>query len=53
MLHITIKVDAPAWAAQGVKEWLAMYCEKFGDTQVVEIREEKPQQTTMYGGNGK
>lgn len=44
MLTITIKVDAPADRAQAVKEALAMYLEQYGDTQVVKITEEKPEQ---------
>ena len=42
MLTITIKVNAPGWAAQGIKEHLAMYLEGFGDTKVVDIREDEP-----------
>lgn len=40
MLTITIKVNAPVWAAQGVKEWIAMELEKFGDVRVVKIEED-------------
>lgn len=43
MLTITIKVNAPAGQAIGVKEHLAMYCEKFGDVQVVKIEDDAPQ----------
>lgn len=44
MLTITIKVNAPVWAAQGVKEWIAMVLEDFGDVRVVSIEDdlEKP-----------
>lgn len=42
MLTITIQVDAPGWAAQGIKEHLAMYLEMYGDTKVIEIWEEEP-----------
>lgn len=38
---ITIKVDAPLHMAQGIKETLAMYLEKYGDTRVLDIREEE------------
>ena len=41
MLTITIKVNAPGWAAQGIKEHLAMALENFGDVRVVEIHEDK------------
>lgn len=37
---IVIKVDAPLHMAQGIKETLAMQLEKFGDTKVIEIRDE-------------
>jgi hypothetical protein len=49
MLTITIQVAAPSGAAQGVKEHLAMCLEKFGDTRVVDIREETDQ--LMMEGN--
>lgn len=41
MLIITISVDAPAGKAVGIKEDLAMYAEKFGDTRVLDIKEVK------------
>lgn len=44
MLTITIKVDAPHGQAIGVKEHLAMCLERFGDVQVVDIREDEPEQ---------
>lgn len=47
MLTITIKVDAPLGQAIGVKEHLAMCLEKFGDTTVVDIREDAPEQTRL------
>lgn len=37
MLTITIEVNAPAGMAQAVKEDLAMLCERYGDTRVVEV----------------
>lgn len=39
MLSIVIEVQAPGWAAQGVKEQLAMMLERFGDTRVVSVIE--------------
>ena len=42
MLTITIKVNAPAGQAIGIKEHLAMCCERFGDTQVVSIEDDAP-----------
>ena len=47
MLTITIEVDAPAGQAVGVKEHLAMCLERFGDTRVVSIREDMPEQIEM------
>lgn len=47
MLTITIKVDAPAGQAQGIKEHLAMVLERFGDARVVEIKENAPEQMQM------
>ena len=47
MLVITVKVNAPGWAAQGVKEHLAMCLERFGDVRVVEIREEEREQLKL------
>lgn len=38
---IVLQVNAPLHMAQGVKETLAMYMERFGDTKVLEIREEQ------------
>lgn len=49
MLVITIHVNAPAGQAIGVKEHLAMCLEKFGDTQVVEVREVAPEQLKIGG----
>lgn len=39
MLQIIIEVSAPGWAAQGIKEHLAMCLERYGDTRVVEVSE--------------
>lgn len=44
MLTITIEVDAAAEHAQAVKEALAMYLEKFGDTRVMSITADAPEQ---------
>ena len=49
MLTIVIQVAAPSGAAQGVKEWLAMCLEKFGDTKVVSITEDEPEQMKIGG----
>lgn len=44
MLTMTFEVDAPADRAQAIKEALAMYLERFGDTRVIEIKVERPEQ---------
>lgn len=44
MLHIHLTVNAPEGCIQAVKETLAMYCERYGDTRIVSIKEELPQQ---------
>lgn len=38
MLKITVEVNAPGWAAQGVKEHLAMCLERFGDVRVMDVQ---------------
>ena len=50
MLRVTIEVDAPLGAAQGVKEQLAMLLEVFGDTRVISVEEHGPEQIKL-GGN--
>lgn len=47
MIRIVVEVDRPAGQAIGIKEDLAMYLEKFGDSWVVEVREIAPQQMEM------
>lgn len=44
MLIIKVKVDAPLGMAIGIKEALAMYLETFGDSMVVSVVEEHPEQ---------
>ena len=41
MLTIVIQADAPPGQTIGVKEHLAMCLERYGDTRVVEIREDR------------
>ena len=48
MLTITVTVDVPADRAQAVKEALAMYLERYGDTRVIKITEDKPEQLKIY-----
>lgn len=42
MLQIVINVNVPASQAQGIKETLAMYLERWGDSKVQEVKELKP-----------
>lgn len=50
MLIIKISVDAPPGVAQGIKEALAMDCEKYGDyVRVLSVEEKKPEQLKMGG----
>lgn len=46
MLIITISVDT-AGDAMGVKEDLAMICEKYGDVVKVDVKEVAPQQMSF------
>lgn len=47
MLIITIEVNAPAGQAIGIKEDLAMYLEQFGDSRVVSVVENEPEQLRL------
>lgn len=47
MLKITALVNAPTGCSQGVKEDIAMFCERFGDTRVISIEEEYPEQMSF------
>lgn len=53
MLQITINVNAQPHATHGIKESLAMFLERWGDSKVVEVKEIKPkdwqyEQQRMY-----
>lgn len=50
MLIITVQVDAPLGQAIGVKEDLAAYLERFGDTRVISVEEKGGEQLTLEGG---
>lgn len=48
---IVLQVNAPLHMAQGIKESLAMYLERFGDTKVLEVRAEPGRiEQTEIGG---
>jgi len=49
MIVITLYVDAPAGQAIGIKEDIATFCEKYGDTQVFSIKEIAPKQMRLQG----
>ena len=49
MLTITIQVNALPGAAQGVKEALAMWLERYGDARVVSVTGDRPEQMRMEG----
>ena len=51
MLTITIQVDAPPGYAIGIKEHLAYCLEPYGDTRVISITEEQPEQMRLEKGN--
>lgn len=56
MVLITLSVDAPAGTAEGVKEAVACYLERFGDVKVVSVTEQLPEQLTFgrpYGDPGR
>lgn len=43
-------MNAPAGQSSGIKEDLALYLERFGDTRVVSVVEEGPEQLRMDEG---
>lgn len=47
MLTVTIKANAPAADAQGVKERIAMDIERYGDCKVVSIVSDRGQEEQM------
>lgn len=47
MLFILVAVDAPPGQAIGIKEDLAMHLEKFGDSKVISVREDLPEQMML------
>lgn len=49
MITITVQIDAPAGQAIGIKEDLAMYVEKYGDTKVISVVENEPEQLRIGG----
>lgn len=50
---IVLQVNAPLHMAQGIKESLAMYLERFGDTKVLEVRPDKVERQEQMKIGGK
>ena len=48
MYAVIINVNGPLGQAIGIKEWLAMMLEPFGDVRVVKIEEIKPEQKKLW-----
>lgn len=44
MMTVVVQVNAPPGSAQAVKEALAMYLERFGDTRVISVTESTVEQ---------
>ena len=42
MLQVVINVNAPGSRAQEIKESLAMFLERYGDSKVVQVTEVQP-----------
>lgn len=49
MLMVMVEVDCPDEYGEAVKEDLAMYLERFGDTKVIRVQEVKPMQMEIGG----
>lgn len=47
-MYVTVRVDRPMGQAIGIKEWLAMELEQFGDVRIVRVAEDDvPEQGEM------
>lgn len=47
MIRVVVEVDAPTGQAIGVKEALAMWLERYGDTRVAAVEEIVPEQMRL------
>lgn len=47
MIRLVVEVDAPTGQAIGVKEALAMWLERYGDTRVAAVEEIEPEQMRL------
>ena len=51
MMLITIAIDYPGMEPQGIKEALAMDCDRYGrGVRVVEVREVEERQESLFAG---
>ena len=54
MMLITIAIDYPGLEPQGIKEALAMDCERYGrGVRVVEVKEIAEMQVSLFSGGEK
>lgn len=56
MIIITLKIKDPHADIQAVKEDLAYYLERYGDLEIIDVREERTEKQIRIGGlttNGK
>lgn len=56
MLTITLKIKDPHADIQAVKEAWAYYLERYGDLEIIDVREERAEKQIRIGGlttNGK
>lgn len=56
MITITLKIKDPHADLQAVKEGLAYYLERYGDLEIIDVREERTEKQIRIGGlitNGK
>ena len=50
MLTITLKIKDPHADLQAVKEGLAYYLERYGDLELIDVREERTEKQMRIGG---
>lgn len=50
MITITLKIKDPHADIQAVKEALAYYLERYGDLELIDVREERTEKQMRIGG---
>ena len=50
MITITVKIKDPHADLQSVKEALAYYLERYGDLELIDVREERTVKLMRFGG---